>query len=364
MKTQVQLILATIGLTVLIWVYADLTSQEAYQVTVTVRLSVPVASDSVICLKNAPAETDTGFDTSATVPVEATVVGPKAALADLEHLRRSEGLVVEVPVATSGTSDPNVVQQVDIRGYVVRWARERSLRIVDLSRSFVEYRLNHYVKIDLTVEVTAGSQAEKLKGIPRVDPPQVKARLLAGHLDRLAASGRKLEVSIEPELRAGTENTFDKSLAGLRWHGLDVTYTPNRVKITVQRREDVKTVRITSIPMCEMWPAYRPEQGQFRVEWEDGEAPLQHIEVEVPAGPSRLPTNKDVFAYVSIEPDDLKQAARDGKLAETMPAGTRAGVPRPVRFIFTDEFKDARITSPAPAVRFHVVRVDTPASAP
>lgn len=364
MKTQVQLVLATIGLTLLIWVYADLTSQEVDEVTLTVRLAVPVGSDSVIYAETAPVETETGFDTAVSVPVQATVVGPKAALADLEHLRRSKGLLIEVPVLTTEAGSPDVIRTIDIRPYLVPWARERSLRIVALSRTAVQYRLDHFVRVDLTVEVTAGNQAEKLRGPPLVEPPQVRARLLASQRDMLPTDDRRLEVSIEQDLRAGSEDSFEKSLAGLRWHGIEATYTPSIVKISVQRREGVATIPITSIPTYEMWPAYRPEQGQFRIEWEDGEAPLQHIEVSVPAGTPGLPTNKDVTAYVTITPEDLKQASAAARATDTAPAEVRASVRRPVRFVFSEEFKGVRVVSLPSEVRFRVVRVDPPVPAP
>ena len=364
MRKQIQLILATIGLTALIWVYADLTSQESYEVTLTVRLSVPAGSESVIRLKGSSAQADADFDTAATVPIQVTLVGPKAAIADIEHLRRSQGLMVDIPVSIGESRTPDVIRTADIRENITRWARDHSLRIVDLSRQLIEYQIEQYVKKDLTIEVTVGALADKLKAPPRVDPAQVKVRLLASQWDQLATVDKKLEVSIEQELRTSSQDTFEKSLVGLRWHGLDVTYIPDIVQITVQRSQEVETTRITAVPMYELWPAYRPEEGLFRVEWEDGEAPLQHIEVSVPAGTPRLPTNKDVIAYVTIEPEDLQQASKETNGAETAPAGTRAGIPRPVRFIFADDLKDVRVISLPPTVRFRVVRVDKPAVTP
>lgn len=364
MKTRAQLILATVGLTLLIWVYADLTSQESHEATLTIKLVVPLGSDSVIQIVGQDSTTEPGFDTSAAVPVQVTLAGPKAAIADLEHLRRSEGLVIEVPVPIGEGGGSDVLRTVDIREQVARWARERSLRVVDLSRQFVGYKLDHYVKIDLTVEATAGVFADKLQGPPRVEPPQVKARLLASQRDRYAGADRKLEVSIEQQLRTGSEDTLDVPLAGLRWQGLEVTYIPDRVAVSVVRQHEFITHRITAIPLYELWPAYRPEAGNYRIEWEDREPPLQHIEVMVPPGKPRLPDNKDVIAYVTIEPDDLKQATQDKIAAETAPAGTRAGILREVRFIFAEGFEDVRAIGPRPTVRFRVVRTDTPPAAP
>ncbi len=364
MKTQVQLILATFAMTVLIWVYADLTSQESYEVTLTMRLSVPPGSESVIRAEGAPIGTDTGFDTSAMVPVQATLMGPKAAIADIEHLRRTEGLVIDVPVVIGQTGGPEVIRTVDIREHIARWGRAHSLRIVDLSRQLVEYRLDHYVRVTLTLEGDVSGLSEKLRGSPRFEPPQVEARLLASQRDLVGNGERKLEVPLDEELRGTDEDAFEKSLAGLRWHGLDVTYIPDRVEVTVQRRGRFETVQITPIPMYELWPAYKSEQGQFRVEWEDGEAPLQKIQVEVPASALRMPTNTDVIAYVKIEPEDLKQASQDVKVTDTAPAGTRAGILREVRFIFAEGFEDVRIVGERPTVRFRVVRVDLPGLVP
>ncbi|HSW44715.1 MAG TPA: hypothetical protein VLM89_04000 [Phycisphaerae bacterium] len=365
MKSRAQLILATCGLTVLIWIYADLISQEAYEATLSVKLSVPTASEAVIQVAGAPGASEGGWETTVTVPVTTNLVGSKGAIAEIEHLKRTNALVIEVTVTDTEPQPADVLKRIDIRQRVSEWARKNSLRVFDLSPSFIDLKEDRYVSIDLAVEASAGVFADKLQGPPRVEPAKVRARLLASERDRLAPADRKLQISIEEQLRTGSQEAFTVSLAGRRWQGLEVTCVPDQVRVTVQRRHDLITHRITSVPLYELWPAYRPDQGLFHIDYEDGESPLQHIEVAVPPG-TRLPTNTDVVAYVKVEPDDLKQASQD-KAAETAPAGsagTRTAIPREVKFIFSQEFEGVTVISPTPIVRLRIVQADAPAAAP
>jgi len=356
-KTQIRLIAATIPLTILIWVYADLSTHEQIEIRLPVRLVAPSGSGAVIHVEGAGSGRPSLKYPSDTVEVNVTLSGSKGAITELRQEMRREALApLEVVVPAGEDEVGRLLHSVDLRDHVNDWARPRSLHVTDeLSPRMVRYRVDRYVTIELTVEVDAGAMRDQLKGEPRVDPPVVKARLLASQREQLASADPRLRVSIESLLAANAEDEFEVSLAGLRWQGLELAYEPDRVVVTVERRHDYTRHRITAIPLYELWPAYRPE-GRYRIEWEDGEPPLLHVEVMVPPGKPVMPTNQDVIAYVKIERGDL-EAAPAAESSQTAPADSRTFILREVHLVFNDEFKDVYVPGPLPSVRFRIVRV-------
>jgi len=358
MKRQIPLIAATILLTLLIWVYADLATHERIEIRLPVRLVAPPGSGQIVRIQEPGAfalEPDGPPDT---LHVGVTLSGSKSAITELRRAMRREPLEpIEVVVPAGAEEfDRPLLHFADIREPINNWARLRSLLVTEeINPSAIRYVVDRYVTIELDVVVSAGAQRDVLKSEPRVDPARVRARLLASQRERFAAAETQLYVSIEHLLNATSAEEFEVSLADVRWQGLKLDYTPDRVTVTVERRHDYTRHRITAIPLHELWPAHRPE-GRFRVEWEDGTPPLQHIEVMVPPGKPRLPTNQDVTAYVRIEWEDLEEAVPADEVAETAPAGARSRISREIMLVFSDEFKDVHVPGPLPTVRFRVVR--------
>jgi hypothetical protein len=272
---------------------------------------------------------------------------------------RREGLVPLEVVVPVGEVDfgRQLLRSVDLREHVSQWARPRSLHVAEeLSPSMVQYRVDRYVKMELTVVVDAGAMADQLKGEPRVEPPRVRARLLASQRERHASADRRLRVPIEDSLAASAEEQFEVSLSGVSWQGLELSYEPDTVTVTVDRRHNYTRHRVTAIPLHELWPAYRPEE-RYRVEWEDGEPPLLHLEVMVPPGKTTMPTNQDVTAYIRIERGDLEAALSAAENPQTVPAESQTFILREVHLVFTDAFKDVYVPEPLPSVRFRVVHL-------
>jgi len=348
MKTQIQLILATVVITVLIWVYADLTSHETCDVHLPVKLAVPPNSDLVVRADGALS------DKPDVVEIRVRLIGPKAAISKLERDKQTQGLALEIPVVTPEAGADDVRRPMDIREYINGWAGDRGFQVESLSRQTIEYTVDRIVWIHLVVEADPGPFAEDLKDIPKVEPSKVRARLLASQRDRHATAPRRLIVPIGNQLATHTDGTIEKSLVGQKWQGLDVTYIPNRVVVTVAWQEGGKRQRISSIPLWTLWPADPPEG--YRIVWDNEADLVQHIEVVIPPGKPRPLMNTDVIAFVRIVREDFPPEPSSS--TETAPAGGGIPLTREVRFHFPKGFEDVRVESPPRNVQFHLVRED------
>jgi len=351
MKTQIQLILATVVITVLIWVYADLSSHESDEIYLPVKLVVPPNSDLVIHLDSALTHK------ADVVEIRVRLAGPKAAIRKLRD-ERMQGGDLEIEVASPEAGKLGVERSVDISEYINEWAHKRGVQVESRSRQSIEYTLDQFVEIEIALEADPGIYEKDLEELPRVEPATVRARLLASRRDRLVSAPKRLILPISNQLEKleiRTDSSFQKSLIGLPWQGLDVTYTPNRVKIEVKWRSGGKRQPISAIPLQTIWPADPPE-GYYRVIWDDEADLVQHIDVMIPPGKPRLLTNMDVKAYVSIELEDFPVAPASP--AETTSFRDGASVTREVRFIFPPGFEDVRVVSQSEKVRFHLTRED------
>ncbi len=355
MKTQARLIAATVVLTVMIWVYADLSSHEIQRIPLSVVLTVPGQSDLQIELEGSSA----GMAGLAMVELPAKMSGSKAALREIELDRQrsaSRSLRIEIPV--KDTVGEDTIRPEELRDYVSEWARQHSLTLVDPIRQSLSYRVDRWMQVPVVIEVDAGVFSEELKEPPTVDPPRVMVELLASRLPRVDGTTRRLIISIVDELRRHPEEeaAFDVPL-GQQWEGIDgVRFSPEQVRITARRQEGSRRQRLTAIPLHEMWPSNRPP-GQYRIAWPDDLGLVQHIDVLVPAGKPRALLNTDVIAYVTVDPEDFPVEPSTGA-PQTAPAVERSGIPRDVRFVFPPGFEDVRIVPPTPKVRFNVVRID------
>jgi len=349
MKTQIQLILATVAITVLIWVYADLSSHESDEVRLHVKLAVPPNSPLVVHADGAlPDKPDT-------VEIRVKLSGPKAAIRKLDRDRRTRGLaLLRIEVASPEAGAGEVQRPVDIGEHINGWASDRGFQVESLSRQTIEYTVDRIVEIDIVVEADPGLFAEYLEGMPRVEPPTVRVRLLASQRDRHATAQKRLIIPIGNQLGTRTDGTFDQSLVGLQWQGLDVTFEPNQVEITVAWKAGGTPQQLRSIPLKVLWPA-KPPEG-YRIDWDSEADLMQHIDVMIPPGKPRQLMNTDVRAFVEIVPDDFPDAPSSP--TETAPAGAGAPVTREVQFYFPEGFKDVRVVSQPYQVKFHLVRED------
>ncbi len=355
-RTQLKLIAATLGLTAMIWVYADLSSHEVQRIPLSLVLTVPGQSDLQVEIDSS---LSAGGEGPTAVELYVKMSGSKAALREIELDRqRSAGRSLRVEIPVKETVGEDTVRPEDLREYVGEWARLHGLQLVDPIRQSISYRVDRWLRVPVAIEVDAGVFTEELKEPPEVDPPRVTAEVLASRLPRAEAGARRLVVSIVDELRRHPEEeaTFDVSL-GQQWERVDgVRFNPEQVRITVRRREGSRRQRLTAIPLHEMWPSNRPP-GQYRIEWPDDLGLVQHIDVLVPAGKPRALLNTDVLAYVTVDPEDFPVEPATNT-PQTAPAVERSGIPRDVRFVFPPGFEDVRVLPPTPKVRFKLVRIE------
>ena len=158
MGTQIRLILATICLTVLIWVYADLASQENRDIKLRIELSVPPQSDAVVHIRGAAPEKPGIKD------VSIKLGGPKAAIARLDDEERSQGLLLKLPVQIEGAK----TREISLRNAVHDWAISRGLHLISLDLDVLWYKVDQYVEIELTVEPDAAIFVSEMRGPPSV----------------------------------------------------------------------------------------------------------------------------------------------------------------------------------------------------
>ena len=154
MKTQIQLIIATAFLTVLIWVYADLASQEVRDVELALRLNVPSASDVVVRIEGALPETPD------TVQLAAKLAGAKAAIGRLEIEERSRGLTIKLPSPATGIKS----EEIKIRDEVQKWATSRGLHVLGLSRESIRYTVDRFVEIEISLEARSRRVCQRTEG--------------------------------------------------------------------------------------------------------------------------------------------------------------------------------------------------------
>ena len=172
MKTQIQLILATAGLTILIWVYADQQGWRTVKFPVAVRVST--LPDVVALVDGATAQAD-----QETLHVTVIARGPNAAIRDL-NLSRPPVFEVTVPVTDNTTSA--APRNLDIHDTVALAAREHGLQLLSVSPSTLAVHFDRRVKLTLEVQADAGAFSKALKGTLRIEPPTVTATVLSSEL--------------------------------------------------------------------------------------------------------------------------------------------------------------------------------------
>lgn len=359
MRGQLQLIIETIFVTCVIWVYADLASHDSKDFPCIVELSVPTESDHLVKVLGSARRPEK----PATFRSVVSLSGSKAALQELDK-EVAEGTLPRVVIAVDEAVGPAVLEPTRIESAIKIWARDHGLQTVDLHVQPISYLVDRWMRVDVEVTADAGSFARQLARPPRVEPAEVTAEILASAFERGGLSARRVVIPISEELRArsdevvileaSVEQAFqEQHPSALTPTGERIRFIPDRVTITVQRRQGFRTQRLTAIPLRELWPSDRPA-GHFRVVYENDADLVQHIDVSIPIGKAEPLSNTDVIAYVELELADFP-APEDG--SEPAVGRTREGIPREVHFIFPPGFEDVRVESPPP-VRLKVVRVD------
>lgn len=363
MKTQIQLILSTLALTVLIWVYADQAVHDTYQTTVLVRYLPPPEAGSpyVLRIEGAPAEAQD------TVRAELTLRGPKSAMRRLESDDTSGRL--RLTVVLNDELKTGVQPERDLLEDLVRLPeiRDRAITLQRVSPRRVQLEVDRYKAVAVTTDVTAGAFEKTLVDKPLVKPETVNARVLQSALNG-AASLPPLKISIEEELQArsdqpGSTFTFDVPLRST-WPGIQATFTPERVRVTVKLARRTVRERITLIPMGVL---VEPQNffSNYEIEWQDetGGQFTQAIDVRVPLEKAGQLKGSMIDAYVVIQDGDLPKELPGG-LPTTAPTTQESWIEREVRFVLPTGFEDVKIEGPPHLVKFRIRKLPAAAKPP
>jgi len=360
MRTQVKLILATLPLTALIWIYADQTGQQKQMIRISVRIDTP--PDVVPNVEgHLP-------DASDTRSVQIEVRGPKAALRNLGAPKGVRGTYFEVAIPAKDDPDPGSTYMVDIWAPIAEELRQRELglHLRSVVPPSISYTVDRYEEVEVDVVLDAGSLTNELEGSVMVRPKSVKARVLQSDLRALySGANQPLRVLIEDDLRSRLSDSnpvfhFDVHL-GSKWQRINAEFKPDTVQVNGQFKRGYKEEEISLIPLRVLLPGDWP-YDQYDIQWVEEADRIQKITVRIPGEVPRVPTAADVIAYVRVDlPHDT--SLENGTL---QPPGPESSVtPLDVHFVFPDqEFKDVRISSPPRTVKVRITKQTNPAQTP
>ncbi len=356
MRAQIQLILATIALTVLIWVYADQQGWRVVQFPVAVQVST--VPDVVVQLVGA---TEGGEqESSGSVHVMVTARGPNAAIQQL-NLSRVPVFDVTVPVTEIANTDtPRVL---DIHDAVAAALRDHGLQLVGLSPPSITVKFDRKVRMNVELQVGVGAFAEALKGTLKIEPPTVTAIALNSELKSAPSPIEpRLMISIEDELRSQPpgqgEFDFTISLKSRKLQGLNVTWEPDTVRVKGQLKQMYEDVELKLIPLRVLLPWNWPAD-KYDIVWVDERDRLQKVELKIPVGKPSVLTNKDVTAYIQLDDSMIPPESPEGASqlsTATQPAAEPSPYTQTVRFVFPPGFEDVKVVSPPATVKFRIVK--------
>jgi len=350
MKRQVQLILATIPLAALIWVYADQTGQQSQSIRIAVHLTAPpdIVPEADEHLPDAPEA----------LAVQIEVRGPKLALSRMESEKGPHGIYFELSVPVAEDLTPGRPHSLDITGPVTAAVHERGLQLRSLSPSSIAYQVDRYQEIEVEVVPDPGSFNDALEGPPAVEPKSVKARVLQGDLLKLASRDEPLHLAIADELKArlgqSAQFSFDLPL-GSQWQRISAQFRPKTVRISGRFKQayDAQTISLIPLRVAVRWDW---PHDKYLLQWADELDRTQKIDVQVPVGTGRAPTFNDVIAYVMVD-DDLLPPETSPEAGSVPPAHEPSWHSLEVHFHFpSQEFKDVKIVSPPRTVKLRVVK--------
>lgn len=363
MKTQIQLILSTIALTILIWTYADQAGHDTYTTTVLVKYTGPPQPGNPVVLRVAGAQADAPD----LIRVEVTLRGPKSAVRRLEKDDASGRFSLAVVVTNE--MSPGRQPPRDVFNDLSRLPeiRNRGLVLQKVSPATVTLEVDRYKNVDVDVELLTGAFEKLLSGKPIVKPEKVTARVLESKLEQ----GRTLpplRLSIEDELQARSEQaggtfSFDLPLRST-WPGIDATFAPDHVRVTARLTRRTVRERITLIPLSVLVKVQN-FFGRYDIQWQDetGGHLMQAIDVRVPLEKAGQLKGSMVDAYVTIDDADLPKELPGAPSTE--PASSpQTWIERDVRFVFPPGFEDVKVEGPPRTVKFRIVKRKADAASP
>jgi hypothetical protein len=360
MKTQIQLILATIGLTILIWVYADQQGWKTVEFPIAITVTAPPEYMPRIVA-------DKEDESPQTIDVMVHARGPNAAFREM-NLGTPPVFEVQIPIAKENIAS-DMQRAVDLSVPVAAALHERGLQLAAIKRPSITVIFDRWEKVTVEMQADAGAFTEALQGSLAVEPSTVTARILRSELkDATAAAESRLVLPIEDQLRtqlAQAEFELPISLKDKTWQGHKVTWLPETIIVRGRLQKQYEDLELKMIPLRTMLPWDWPSD-KYQVVWVDERDRLQKVQLKMPVGKPTVLANTDVVAFIAIDesliPPEQPGGATDA--SATQPAAEPSPSSQTVRFVFPEGFEDAKLVSPPSVVKFRVVkRTQTPAPA-
>lgn len=349
MKNQIQLILATIGLTVLIWVYADQQGWKTVEFPVTVSIAAPQGYVPRIVGTKEDEPTQT-----ANVMVVAR--GPNSAI---RGLTLPNAPAFKVPILIS---EENIAPEMEVylRDPITAALLEKGLQFVSIKRPSISAVFDRWERITVAVQADAGTFTEAVQGSLLVEPASLTVMILSSELKEVTASQDAIVLSVEDQIRSQrtqSEFSFQVSLKDRKWQGRTAVWEPEVVQIRGRLQKQYDDLELKLIPLRTMLPWDWPSD-KYQVVWADERDRLQKVQLKIPVGKPRVLTSTDVVAFISVDESLIPPQPLAG--ATVTPATQPAAEPSPysqtVRFVFPEGFEDVKMVGPPSVVKFRVVK--------
>lgn len=367
MKTQIRLILSTIALTVLIWVYANQASHSTTTLLVPVKL-ILTESGNLWALRIA----DAPEGQPNVKQVKIAVRGPKQAIRLLESENSQGRFMLTVKLGEQlapGPSSRNLYADLGSSPELL----QRGLTLQEVSPMAVEFDVDRYVTVPVEFKPVTGAFETALVGRPTIQD-KVMARVLESKVGK-GFSVYELPLSLEDAIKESLQKqpqetygpltlSFPVDLRTART-GIEATFEPPTVFVTVELQAQSRIERKTVRPLSVMVKTQDFFDG-CEIEWEDktGAQFTQSINCRVPVSKLDLFRQLDsteILAYVVIDNSDLPPQPGAGASTTTLPAPATSATYRSkqVHFSFPAGFEEVKAVGPPPTVNLRVNRLKT-----
>jgi hypothetical protein len=354
--TQLKLLLGTLVLTAIIWVFADLASQDTASPIVAIRFIVPNTPTSVPVVETPGVRVATD---PALARVRVTFGGPKVAIQKLNNDVQTGNLEFKVRVPEDDPTGRYALELVDALNQTPD-VLDRGIHAISTSPSTVRVLIDQQVTVPFAVEAAPGPSAAKLDGPIVFRPETVKGTLRRSQLAVIGPATPTVVVPVEQWLRDAQGRVGPVTIPLPNTIGdIPVTFAPGQVDMsaTIKSQTVLKTLSPIAVVV-----AINPDLlGRARVIFDDPAERIQSIDVSVPLDRAESLTPEDVFGYIDIRREDVvpeaEAVAPDGRVVGNW-------LTRQVRFAFPPGYEDVQIVPPLPEIRLIVVETSAGAMAP
>lgn len=356
MITQVKLLVMTVVLTAIVWVYADQSSQGNVSGLVTVKLIAADPNDLLPIVDSPGSRTDAE---TGTARIRVDFGGPKAAIRRYSNDERGGTTDFQIRIPDDWTSGRRSLNLTDALNHSSE-LRERGLHAISTSPATLEVTIDRWTTATFTVQADAGPLAANVSGPIVLQPKTVAGRLRASDLARLATADPVVVVPVQEWLRDAQGKVGPIMIPLPRTiRDIPVEFQPAEVSFSAILTQRTVSRRLSPIALSVM---LNPDMmGQYKVIWGDAGDRIQAINVRVPPDRAESLSPQDVHAFVVIGREDIAPKPTD--TTGTTGSGTEGWVTRTVQFVFPPGYEDVRIEGPSPNVTLKVVEISSAAPA-